>query len=250
METTFIVLEMADNRKLRILCIHGYRQNAQTFREKTGALRKVMKKYADMDYITAPHRVPPGNMGNAAWASTPQEVESNGQSADPGERGWWFSREDEYFKSTEYSDVSVGFEESVEMIRQVLEAGTVGDREESDNHRGYDGVIGFSQGASLLSMLCLIQQKEQKQWFKFAILVAGFKSRSSKHSHHYEEKTSIPSLHIYGETDQIVSNAMSEELLQYFDNPKIGLHPGGHFVPATGAQKQMYIEFLQEMQKL
>lgn len=243
---------MADGKRLRILCIHGYRQNAQTFREKTGALRKLVKKYADLDYITAPHRVPPGNMGSAAWGNQPkpEETENPEQQTDPGERGWWFSREDEYFKSTDYSDVSVGFEESIEMLRRVLEAGNVDGFKEGDNQKSYDGVIGFSQGASLLSMLCLMQQKESKQWFKFAILVAGFKSRSSKHSHHYEEKSVIPSLHIYGQSDQIVSHEMSEELLQYFDNPKVWLHPGGHFVPATGSQKKVYVDFLQEMQTL
>ncbi|KAK3730221.1 hypothetical protein RRG08_034966 [Elysia crispata] len=237
---------MAENKKLRILCIHGYRQNAQTFREKTGALRKLLKKYADLDYITAPHRVPPGNKGSAAWAEVP-EKDRNIQGADPGERGWWFSREDEYFKSTDYSDISVGFDESVDMLRRVLETGNDGSCEQSDKFLGYDGVIGFSQGASLLSMLCLIQQKEQRKWFKFAILVAGFKSRSSKHSHHYQEKASIPSLHIYGESDQIVSHEMSEELLQYFDDPKVWLHSGGHFVPATGPQKQVYVDFVREM---
>ncbi|RUS79726.1 hypothetical protein EGW08_012499 [Elysia chlorotica] len=245
---------MAENKKLRILCIHGYRQNAKTFREKTGALRKLTKKHADFDYITAPHRVPPGNMGSAAWAGLPAPDEKGSscdtQTADPGERGWWFSREDEYFKSTDYSDVSVGFEQSVDMLRKVLEKGNVESCEQSDSFQGYDGVLAFSQGASLLSMLCLIQQKEQRKWFKFAILVAGFKSRSSKHSHHYQEKTSIPSLHVYGESDQIVSNEMSEELLQYFDNPKVWIHPGGHFVPATGPQKHMYVDFFKEMQKL
>ncbi|GFS27680.1 ovarian cancer-associated gene 2 protein homolog [Elysia marginata] len=245
---------MAENKKLRILCIHGYRQNAQSFREKTGALRKILKKYAELEYITAPHKVPPGNMGSAAWGdrSNPAEVENMGQETGPGERGWWFSREDEYFKSTDYSDVSVGFEESMDMLQKVLEAGKVDDCEDGGNNQGggFDGVIGFSQGASLLSMLCLMQQKEQARWFKFAILIAGFKSRLSKHSHHYEEKATIPSLHIYGESDQIVSNEMSEELLQYFDDPKVWLHPGGHFVPATGPQKKIYVEFLQEMQML
>ncbi|GFO16536.1 ovarian cancer-associated gene 2 protein homolog [Plakobranchus ocellatus] len=242
---------MADNRKLRILCIHGYRQNGQSFREKTGALRKITKKYAELDYITAPHRVPPGNMGRAAWKDNPGLAETEeAQEADPGERGWWFSREDEYFKSTDYSDVSIGFEDSVDMICQVLETGTTEIGKENTQVGGYDGIIAFSQGASLLSMLSLIQQKEQKQWFKFAILVAGFKSRSSKHSHHYNGQATIPSLHVFGETDQIVSPEMSEELLQYFESPTVLRHPGGHYVPAAGPQKRFYVEFLEEMLKL
>ena len=45
--------------KLKILCIHGYRQNEKMFREKTGAFRKIVGKYADLVFITAPHFVKP-----------------------------------------------------------------------------------------------------------------------------------------------------------------------------------------------
>lgn len=43
---------------LRILCIHGYRQSSASFREKTGALRKLLKKQVELVYIDAPHTVP------------------------------------------------------------------------------------------------------------------------------------------------------------------------------------------------
>lgn len=39
---------------LRVLCIHGYRQNATSFREKTGALRKLLKKHVELVYVSAP----------------------------------------------------------------------------------------------------------------------------------------------------------------------------------------------------
>ncbi len=44
---------------LRVLCLHGYRQNGHMFREKTGSLRKLLKKQvADFVYIDAPHLIP------------------------------------------------------------------------------------------------------------------------------------------------------------------------------------------------
>jgi hypothetical protein len=43
--------------KLKILAIHGYRQNAETFKQKTGSFRKMMHKWAQFTYITAPHKV-------------------------------------------------------------------------------------------------------------------------------------------------------------------------------------------------
>ena len=42
---------------LRILCIHGYRQNGSSFREKTGALRKLLKKQVEWVFMNAPHCV-------------------------------------------------------------------------------------------------------------------------------------------------------------------------------------------------
>ena len=64
-------------RKLRLLCIHGYRQSAKTFREKLGSFRslrwwwgqiwskilfrKLVGKVAELDFITAPHIIPSDN---------------------------------------------------------------------------------------------------------------------------------------------------------------------------------------------
>lgn len=40
--------------------------------------------------------------------------------------------------------------------------------------------------------------------FDFAIIISGFKSLCTPHAIYYDEKISIPSLHIYGETDQVI----------------------------------------------
>lgn len=45
--------------KLRVLALHGYRQNAEVFRQKTGSFRKIVHKFAQFTYITAPHIVIP-----------------------------------------------------------------------------------------------------------------------------------------------------------------------------------------------
>lgn len=50
-------LEITD--KIRILCLHGYRQNAESFRSKTGSFRKFVNKYAEFVFISAPHMAPP-----------------------------------------------------------------------------------------------------------------------------------------------------------------------------------------------
>lgn len=46
-----------ESKKLRILAIHGYRQNATIFKQKIGSFRKMVNKWAQFTFITAPHKV-------------------------------------------------------------------------------------------------------------------------------------------------------------------------------------------------
>ena len=115
--------------------------------------------------------------------------------------------------------------------------------------------------------------------FRFAILVAGFKSNSLQHSSVYSECITIPTLHVFGDTDQVIPKGkktfltlpieenscgrrnkrtslfpflrldMSEDLLQYFSEPIILNHTGGHFIPASSAHRKTYTDFLQNMKK-
>lgn len=43
--------------KLRLLALHGYRQNGDTFKAKIGSFRKIVTKYANIIFLTAPHVV-------------------------------------------------------------------------------------------------------------------------------------------------------------------------------------------------
>lgn len=43
--------------KLKILAFHGYRQNGAVFRAKIGSFRKAVAKYAQLVFISAPHKV-------------------------------------------------------------------------------------------------------------------------------------------------------------------------------------------------
>lgn len=70
------------NEKLNVLCLHGYRQNAEQFKSKIGSFRKFLKPLANFEFVDAPHRAKP---------LTLDEVETDEQ------RGWWFNQADETF---------------------------------------------------------------------------------------------------------------------------------------------------------
>lgn len=113
---------------LQILCLHGYRQNGKSFKDKTGSLRKLLKKHAELVYINAPHLIPIANDAN----ETSEE-----------QRAWYFSTEALTFNSHDQTDYSWGLEESVKMIGQAFQ-----------EQGPFDGILGFSQGAALASILC------------------------------------------------------------------------------------------------
>ncbi|XP_078539746.1 esterase OVCA2 [Lissotriton helveticus] len=211
---------------LRVLCLHGYRQNERTFRERAGALRKVLRNRAELIGVSASLRV--SDNGPQLQAG-----ESSSQSDDP--RGWWFSNpHEETFDALEDSDSCQGLEESLKIITKAfLEQGP------------FDGILGFSQGAALVPMLCALKQQGDERFkFDFAILVAGFKSRSTVHQVFYQKPIGVPSLHVFGETDRVIPGEMSQELASLFIDPMILTHKGGHFIPASAPQKKVYLEFL------
>lgn len=189
--------------------------------KKTGAFRKLLKKHVEFVFMTSPLEVPP----------------LEGSEKDEGGCGWWFSRCDDYFKAQDESNCIKGFEECLGAIKT-----------EFEENGPFDGILGFSQGAAMLGLICGLQQQGKLEFsFKFAIFVSAFKSRSVPHQYLYDEIIMLPTLHVFGETDQVIQKPMSEEHLQHFHDPEILIHPGGHFIPATGAQKATYIKFIERM---
>lgn len=131
--------------KLKILAIHGYRQNGDTFRAKTGSFRKLVHKFAQFTYITAPHKVIPVE-------SLDNIDDVNIQQADDTEQyGWWFNRDDRTFRGIRKGGPAIGFEDSVRLIEETFE-----------EHGPFDGLLGFSQGACFVGLLCDLQHRGSK----------------------------------------------------------------------------------------
>ncbi|MBN3318866.1 DPH1 synthase, partial [Atractosteus spatula] len=170
-------------------------------------------------------------------SSRGKQVDSRG----PGEdgRGWWFSNpRDRSFSAEESCASDLGLDESLEAVRQAV------------GERGpFDGVLGFSQGAALVAMLCARQERGQEPGpgFRFAVLVAGFRSRCAGHAPFYAAPPlGLPTLHVLGDSDRVIPAPLSRDLLPVFRDPVVVTHPGGHYVPAGAAQKQEYIQFLEQ----
>ncbi|XP_077558023.1 esterase OVCA2-like [Haemaphysalis longicornis] len=214
---------MADATKLRVLCLHGYRQDAAAFKSKLGGFRKATKALLDLVFIDAPHLIEKG---------------AHGEGDNEGGRSWWFSGE-KTFSSKEYTDTCRGFDQSVQAIEQAWKL--LGP---------FDGILGFSQGAAMTSMILAMQSLDQMECsFKFGVLVAGFRSRSSAHDHLFAKEglIKVPTLHVVGEGDLIIPKAQATEILPFFMSPNVLYHPGGHFLPTNAETKPGYLAFFRKM---
>ncbi|CAD6208328.1 GSCOCG00003334001-RA-CDS [Cotesia congregata] len=222
------------NDKLRILALHGFRQSDIVFRSKIGSLRKNFKQKIEFYFARAPHVVPPLENNK----KDDNEEKTGEEAADTGEesRGWWFNTEDLAFKAIVPSNMSVGFEDSLKVIEKIFQ-----------EQGPFDGVLGFSQGASFVSILCAMQQKNLGHpsiKFKFAIMVCGFKSLCEPHAKFYDEKINLPAFFVYGTTDRLIPIETAEALVNMFTNKKVFVHDGGHYI---AGKKHIYNDFFSEM---
>lgn len=222
---------MAESPKLRVLCLHGYRQDGQSFKSKLGGFRKATKSILDPVFLDAPHVIPESST----------DEDNIAEPNVPDGRGWWFSSSKKSFDAQEYTDVCVGFDDSVKTVEKAC-----------CSLGPFDGILGFSQGAAMAALiLCLQSLGRLTSNFKFGVLIAGFKSRSSFHDALYTDGlVKVPTLHIVGETDAVIPKPQAMEIVPFFTSPRVVFHPGGHFIPTTGPCKTDYMAFLREMAQM
>ncbi|KAI3618743.1 ovarian cancer-associated 2 protein-like protein [Moniliophthora roreri] len=112
----------------KILVLHGYAQNANIFSKKLGAIRKQCKD-VEMIFLDAPHVLTAADL----FGDTPEALDS---ASDPTltPRGWW-----KFADSTKTT--YVGLEATLDFIRDTLKS------------MRFDGILGFSQGAGLATLI-------------------------------------------------------------------------------------------------
>ncbi|KAJ1663412.1 Ovarian cancer-associated protein 2 [Coemansia sp. RSA 1813] len=224
----------------RVLCLHGYTQNAKKFRDRTGPFRRNMKRRMEMVYITAPIEA-------TEFQNTDEElVEDEGLSS----AAWW-NRGDPKQPAWE------GIKQSTQAVVQAMK-----------EHGPFDGIVGFSQGAGMAAIIAALMHASQSQdtaydsdvralidsvrplqALKFAFFFAGFYPDVPQFDALIKGagRIVVPSLHMLGRTDLVVPMARGRELADRAfagDAAVVMEHEGGHFVPCNAAWRTRYQEFL------
>lgn len=218
-------------RKLRILCLHGFRQNASGFKGRTGSLAKKLKNIAELVFIDAPHELqfiyqtaatttpPPLGACNKkfAWLVSPDFDK-------PSETGWTVAQSQ--FDPLQYQNQTEGFDKSLTYLKTVFaEKGP------------FDGILGFSQGAAMAAAVCGKQEQLSGEMdFRFCVLCSGFTPWPLLEKKREQGSIKCPSLHIFGSQPgkdrQIVTQA-SSDLAGLFDQgcATVIEHDFGHIIP-------------------
>ena len=99
--------------------------------------------------------------------------------------------------------------------------------------------MGFSQGAGAAAMLCAELQP------RFAILISGFVARDIEAGAGLLAGVeNVPSLHVFGESDQLVVPDRSRALVECFTDATVIAHEGGHMIPSGATVRRQVVAFL------
>lgn len=230
----------------RALALHGLYMNAETFKSKAAPLLGVVGRRWAVDFVDAPNEAVPAILTSSSSRVRPRMSRAAAQQMKY--RAWWP-------KSAANGGLSAcrdQFDASVRLVGDTVRA----------NNCSHRGVIGYSQGGALATLMCTNLWRQRFGWSpRFAVFIAAYKSRLRCHSAFYDSGfvPGIRTLHIWGTRDCVVSGALSQDLADTVcadapADPALGphaaaqhlllSHDGGHVVPSDAAFLDRVADFL------
>ena len=208
---------------MKILCLHGYTQNAGVFKKKIAVLSKALQPDFETIFVDGPIK------STMSFKETQQD----------NELAWWNS-----IKKGELHHY-IGYKQSLDYLHEFIR-----------NQGPFHGILGFSQGATMACILASTMNPPPS----FLIVCGGFIPRDPE-LFSYLTIDKLKSLHIMGERDELVSVEQSMlmvhkitgtkgmELEQDMISPitessSILLHDGGHVFPCKSIYKKLILEWI------
>ncbi|XP_059289613.1 dihydrofolate reductase-like [Lycium ferocissimum] len=188
-------------QKMKILCLHGFRTSGNFLRKQISKWDPSIFAHFEMDF---PDGIfPAGGKSDIEGIFPPPYFE-------------WFQYNEDF---TEYQNLEQCISHLCEYIT---------------SKGPFDGLLGFSQGATLSALLLgyMEQGKILKEHppMKLFVSISGAKFRDPSISNvAYKDIIKAKSVHFIGEKDWL--KLPSQELTTTFEKPLIIRHPQGHTVP-------------------
>lgn len=161
-------------------------------------------------------------------------------------RTWWNRHGNEYG----------GLTDSLEMILNTW-----------NDDEGFEGIIGFSRGGRLAHLIATLHQASKGKLFanlRYVVIASGYGHvpmpenfppkggiwdellQDDKYANENGDllPLNIPSLHIMGSKDRLITVENSRALLASYVDPQIHEHEGGHHVPMRAADVRTMLKFI------
>ncbi|KAK0584822.1 hypothetical protein LWI29_019255 [Acer saccharum] len=190
-----------EKKKMKILCLHGFRTSGSFLQKQISKWDPSIFSHFHLDF---PDGIfPAGGKSEIEGIFPPPYFE-------------WFQFDKDF---TEYTNL----EECISYLCEYI-----------TNKGPFDGLLGFSQGATLSALLLGYQAQgkvlKEHPPMKVFVSISGSKFRDPKICEvAYKDKIKVKSVHFIGAKDWL--KLPSEELATAFENPLIINHPQGHTVP-------------------
>jgi predicted esterase len=201
-----------------LLALHGFTLNGAAMRAALGGLEAELSRHVELVFPDAPNVCTPGAVDRLyqVWPMPRSE---------PPHRCWWDASDD--------GRVYQGLEQSLELTRELIE------------RHAPVALLGFSQGAMLAATLAALSSNGKLPVLSFVVLVAGAPPRASALLGEFDRPVDVPSLHVWGERDQL-SGPRSPELFQRFEasSREMVTWEGGHSVPTSGPAASQLVDFV------
>jgi len=211
------------NNPKYVLCLHGYAMNPQWLREWLNPIQQQLSGEIEFIYPQAPIVVTRRDIKKLT-----QRFGNLIPSERIGENENWC-----WYRSTDstpplYRDI----EQSIEQLSLL---------DESLGH--VDGIIGWSQGAVMATVLIgqMLSARKSNFQFNWAVLGGGFLPRDVRFQSYYKDSLSLPSLHILGEKEIDFMKKRGHKLSQAFQSAKCLNTPAAHIMPVKYPEKMRAI---------
>lgn len=226
--------------KLRILCLHGFSSNGSVHAHQVRSITSRLSKDFDFIFPDGPHVVDASkSLGNDP--ATQAWLEYFKAHSNTTHRAWWFAKDIPSAKAGSF----VGLETSLDYLSSVIE-------KEGPVH----AIWGFSQGACFAGILMSLLSEKSKshdlrrllpknQGMPMAgVIFSGFRARFAQYDIIYEHGIDVPTLHVIGEKDVVVTAERSERLMAICKEPRVLRHKGGHDIPSSVEDQDVIVKFL------
>lgn len=195
--------------KLKILCLHGFRHNAEILkREMNLTITKLNKLNVEFDFYDSPFEYTGSNY-----------------------KQWWSATKEDMLTAERYDTVR----ESIDNLKQKWESSK------------YDGLLGFSQGSVLVQIFCYQIQNKLIVTYepKFIVLASTFAISDINYRKYYQNQLDYKAAIMIGSHDTLLDFKSTLSLIKHFKNPYTIVHTGGHYFSESSESYYLLRKFLE-----